>query len=441
MPCRPCVNLTLRPDGPASDIHFVPGARDGAIELADRPQVSIVIATHNRRDVLVGTLHRLASLRLAPGLAETIVVDNASADGTADSASRRFSNVRVIELNENLGSCAKALGVDAAQGRLILFLDDDSYPRPGSIEQMIDAFEADHRLGAAGFIVHLPDGRRECSALPNVFVGCGVGLRADALAEVGGLDRSFFMQAEEYDLSFRLVAAGWSVETLPGLHVDHLKTRQARISDRTIYYDTRNNLLVAARYLPDDHAGNLRDDWTQRYRWLAERNGQLETHERGRTEALAVWNKERLAYATWRLTAGAFEQLFRFDELRRRIESLARTGASRVVFAGLGKNVYPFFAAAQACGLDVLCIGDDQFAGPGRSYRGVPIVPLSVAAVHDADAIIISDTSPVHAGRAARRAAGLTTSPVHCWFGEAPALHAAAVHGALTGACQSAESA
>jgi putative ABC transport system substrate-binding protein len=48
-------------------------------------------------------------------------------------------------------------------------------------------------------------------ALPGVFVGCGVGLRAEAYAESGGLDRTFFMQAEEYDLSFRLAVAGWEV--------------------------------------------------------------------------------------------------------------------------------------------------------------------------------------------------------------------------------------
>ena len=61
---------------------------------------------------------------------------------------------------------------------------------------MIEHFEADPRLGAAGFTVHLPDGRLEGGALPGVFLGCGVGFRAEALRGAGGLDPSLFMQAE-----------------------------------------------------------------------------------------------------------------------------------------------------------------------------------------------------------------------------------------------------
>ena len=54
--------------------------------------------------------------------------------------------------------------------------------------------------------------------------------------EVGGLDRTFFMQAEEYDLSFRLLAAGGKVEIFGDLAVDHWKTPQAR---RSILRDRR----------------------------------------------------------------------------------------------------------------------------------------------------------------------------------------------------------
>ena len=55
---------------------------------------------------------------------------------------------------------------------------------------------------------------RECSAYPDVFIGCGTGFRRQALVEVGGLPEDFFMQAEEYDLSLRLLDAGWTVEAI-----------------------------------------------------------------------------------------------------------------------------------------------------------------------------------------------------------------------------------
>ena len=203
--------------------------------MSSHTQISFVIATHNRRNVVLATLRQVHSLGLNPSDTEIIVVDNASSDGSAIAIGEQFPDVRVMTPRKNLGSCGKALGVDVAQGQYVVFLDDDSYPWPGSIERMVSHFERDDKLAAAGFCVHLPNGGQECSALPNVFIGCGVGFRRQALTEVGGLDRSLFMQAEEYDLSFRLINAGWKVETFSDLNVDHLKSPQARLGRRTVY--------------------------------------------------------------------------------------------------------------------------------------------------------------------------------------------------------------
>ena len=194
--------------------------------------VSFVLATHNRRAITLDTLNNLLTTGRPTSPFEVIVVDNASTDGTAQAVRTQFPTVTLLAEAQNLGSCAKALGVDRAAGRFVVFLDDDSYPRPGTIDRMIEHFEADPQLAAAGFRVHLPDGREECSAFPDVFIGCGVGFRASALSEVGGLDRALFMQAEEYDLSFRLINAGYQVRTFDDLHVDHLKTPCARRSNR-----------------------------------------------------------------------------------------------------------------------------------------------------------------------------------------------------------------
>ena len=60
---------------------------------------------------------------------------------------------------------AKNAALPQALGKYVVFLDDDSFPRPGSIGRMIAHFEADETLGAATFTVTLPDGTRECSAL------------------------------------------------------------------------------------------------------------------------------------------------------------------------------------------------------------------------------------------------------------------------------------
>ncbi|MGB9623929.1 MAG: glycosyltransferase family 2 protein [Phycisphaerae bacterium] len=380
-------------------------------------RVSFLLATCNRRDVLLSTLQHLREAATEADESEIIVVDNASRDQTCQAVRSHFPEVRLIPLANNLGSCAKAVGIGLAGGEYVVFLDDDSHPHPGSIRRMVERFSTDPQLGCAGFTVHLPDGRLESSALPNVFVGCGAGFRHAALREVGGLDQTLFMQAEEYDLSFRLAAAGWRIETFPDLHVDHLKTPQARIARRTLYYDTRNNLLVAARYLPDEHEAHIRRDWSQRYRWIAADAGHPSAYWRGRVESACRHCRERRGYARWRLPPAAFEYLFRFDYIARRMAAIAESGARTIVLAELGKNIRPFVRAARSARLHISSIADDRFATPGRRYEGIPIRPLQEALRAAPDLIVISNTSPAHARRAAERVRQSTPIPVLRWFG------------------------
>ena len=391
--------------------------------MPNRPLVSFVLATHNRRDITLHTVRQVFGPGRPAGPFEVIVVDNASTDGTVDAIRSACPDAVVLAEGRNLGSCAKALGVERATGQYIVFLDDDSHPWPGSVDRMIEHFNADPRLGAAAFRVHLPDGREECSALPNVFVGCGVGFRAEAVREVGGLDLGFFMQAEEYDLAFRLVNAGWRVETFADLHVDHLKTPRARRSGRTVFYDTRNNLLIAARYLPAPLYGQYVQDWLQRYGWLARAEGRQAAYWRGRLAGWARGLIDRRRCADRRLSARAIEVLFRLDEIERRMGELASQGVRSVVFADLGKNVLAFHRAAARTGISVLAIGDDRFAATGRRYRGVPLLTLDDALAMQPDAVVVSNTSPVHAGRRRAMLAELTDRPVYCWFEHMSADH------------------
>jgi GT2 family glycosyltransferase len=362
---------------------------------------------------------RLDDCGLDRGDYETIVVDNASTDGTGDAIAHRVN--RLIRLRKNAGSTAKAYSAEFARGRYLLFLDDDSYPRPGSLARMIGRFEDDTELAAAGFTVHLPSGRLEGGALPGVFVGCGVGLRTDAYRAVGGLDRTFFMQAEEYDLCFRLAGAGWTVEVFDDLHVEHLKTEHARRSERTTFYDIRNNLRVIARYLPAPYARIYHEDCVERYSWLAEREGDAHhrAFRRGRRAGLARSAWERIAYRRRRLSPRMFERFFGWTWIQQRMAALAGDGVRRVAFADLGKNIYPFHAAARELGITVTAIADDRFAAADRSYRGTPILPVEAALDTNPDAVVVSNAAPVHAARTAALLALKTRIPVHCWFSAA----------------------
>ncbi|RJP36307.1 MAG: glycosyltransferase family 2 protein [Phycisphaerales bacterium] len=383
--------------------------------MSPRPRVSFVIATHNRRDVLAHTLDHLADCGLDTADFETIVVDNASTDGTVDVADT-MPNAQFLRLRRNLGSCAKAIGADRASAPLLVFLDDDSWPRPGAIERMIHHFERDPRLGAAGFTVSLPDGSEECSALPHVFVGCGVGLRARALRSAGGLDPTFFMQAEEYDLAFRLMSAGWNVEVFSDLAVIHGKSAAGRDPERTTYYDIRNNLRVVGRHLPPPFRGVYQKDWLQRYGWLAQASNQTAAYRRGAVSGRIRASLEQGRFARRRLSAANLEKVFCWSFIARRMTWLREQGVLTVLLADLGKNVYAFFRGAREAGLRVAAIADDAFARPGRAYRDIPVLTVEEALRLTADAIVVSNTSYAHAERRAADLASATRRVVYHWF-------------------------
>ena len=387
-----------------------------------QPTVSIILATHNRRAVVCDTLSRLASRGLDRKTYELIVVDNASTDGTPGAIAANVD--LLIPLDRNHGSCAKSYGVDRARGRYILFLDDDSCPRAGSVERMIERFDAAPDLAAAGFTVFLPSGRREGAALPHVFVGCGVGLRAEALRSVGGLDRSFFMQAEEYDLCFRLVQAGWQSEVFDDLYVDHLKTQHARRTERTIFYDVRNNLRIAARYLPAPYHRVYAEDWRLRYQWLAQIDGHDEAFARGLAAARRRRALDRVLFKPRRLGKDALENFFRFDKIRQHMTDLSRSGMRRIVLADFGKNLYAFHKAAAEVGVAVATIADDRFCSAGRVYRDVPIVPVAEALRADFDAVVVAQCGVVQAESTYQRLRQQTGAPIHSWFTGAPQSHA-----------------
>ncbi len=383
--------------------------------MANRPLVSFVLATHNRASALRRTFAALEDCGLSADEREVIVVDNDSDDETRALLGRQ-PRIRPILLDENIGSCAKAIGAREALAPILMFLDDDSFPRPGCMHRMLSAFELNPTLGAAGFLVRLPNATQECSALPHVFVGCGVGLRAAAVEEVGGLDETFFMQAEEYDLTIRLMQAGYRVERFADLQVDHLKTPAARVPSRRVYYDIRNNLRLIGRYLPESWATIYRHDWQRRYQAYARLHGHLDAFCHGQRDGLEMALHERDPYRRWRMSPDNLEHLFAWRQIAARMEQVAAAGFRRIALIDVSKNLYPFVQGAREAGLQLLGICDDHLSGVLPGYRDVPIHPLNEAPTMAVDAYVVSNCSYVHARERARWLRARTTRPVFNWF-------------------------
>jgi len=93
--------------------------------------VSAVLITWQRCETLLATLARLVALD--PPLAEIIVVDNGSVDGTAAAVRAQFPQVILLRRERNAGIDAYNDGFRRATQAYLLILDDDSYPAPDAV--------------------------------------------------------------------------------------------------------------------------------------------------------------------------------------------------------------------------------------------------------------------------------------------------------------------
>jgi GT2 family glycosyltransferase len=380
---------------PASEQVSLLGRTMG-VSMTAPVRISAVLCSHNRREVLKNTLTRLQTVWPHAEELEILVVDNASQDGSADMVRQCFPRVRLYEMERNRGAVARNVGLAQARGQFVLLLDDDSFPIASCMKRMIEHFQADPRLGAAVFNVTLPDGSRECSAYPDVFIGCGTAFRRRALDQAGLLPEDFFMQAEEYDLSLRLIEGGWHVRRFNDLHVLHMKTPQARRPDDVMRLDTRNNLLLVIRRFPWRWMLPYGLDWMRRYWWIAQANGQNAAFRRGLLEGLlqAACTPRRA------ISSQTFETFAKVQETERRMrQTKADLKLRTIILIDCGKNLPAYYMAARACGLRVLAIADSRMAAVGRRYRNIPIVTDEAARRMIFDAAIVANLSPVHAGR------------------------------------------
>ncbi|HLZ29552.1 MAG TPA: glycosyltransferase family 2 protein [Chloroflexota bacterium] len=227
------------------------------------PRVSALIVSYNTRELLVECV---ASVVDEPGV-ETIVVDNASSDGSADAVAERFPAVTLIRSQLNLGFAG---GVNraaaAAHGDALLVLNPDARLCPGALGLLLEVLAQEPRAALVGPTLRYPDGGWQASAflfpgLVQVFLdlfpidrlvdsrlngrvgpsragqpvavdyplGACMLVRRAAWETVGPLDEGYFMYLEEIDWCRRARRHGWQVWHQPAavaVHHGGAATRQ-----------------------------------------------------------------------------------------------------------------------------------------------------------------------------------------------------------------------
>lgn len=223
--------------------------------------ISIVIVTWNCKKFIAECLDSLRPLRHNPEI-ETIIVDNASWDGTPELVRDCYPDVMLIRSQENLGfTKGNNLGIRKTSGKYLCLINPDVRVLDGCIEKMYEYMENNPQVGLLGPRMLNSRGKSDRSymgaptlwnlfcralALDTCFPGSKIlggflmnyfdrnqiaevdilngwfwMARSGALNQVGLLDEELFMYADDLDWSKRFHKAGWKVVYFPAAESIH----------------------------------------------------------------------------------------------------------------------------------------------------------------------------------------------------------------------------
>lgn len=163
------------------------------------PDVSAVIVGHSVRAELERCLDELD--RHAGVALQTIVVDNASTDGTGRWLREHRPDVELIELPRNEFGAARNHALPLVRGRYTLFLDSDAYVTPGAVPALVRALDEHPSWGLVGPRLVYEDGSLQLSArrFPPPHLPFLRRPPLDRLFEDGATVRRHLMADEDHD--------------------------------------------------------------------------------------------------------------------------------------------------------------------------------------------------------------------------------------------------
>jgi GT2 family glycosyltransferase len=237
----------------------LPTAHDPA-----RPDVTVVVASRNRRSDLLATLPRHE--------APVVLVDNGSTDGTVDAVRAAHPEVTVLPLERNEGAGGRTRGVARAGTEFVAFADDDSWWAPGDLARAVAIMREHPRLAllnarilvgaeerldpVCAEMAESPLGTAPDLPGPSLlgFVACAALVRREAFEAVGGFDPVVRFPGEEERVALDLAAAGWGLAYVDEVTIHHHPSPRRDAPARRAAAIWRSRVLTALMRHP---AGQL----------------------------------------------------------------------------------------------------------------------------------------------------------------------------------------
>ena len=257
-----------------------------------KPQLSVLVLTRNRLDVLRNCIQSI--LRQRRQDFELVILDDASDDvDSARAIAEEFRDPRIrpFHVTSSLGVAGgRNFLMERANGEILVVIDDDAvFVRDDALDEVCRALRRDPKIDLVAFkIVNVVNGRRTPlapiarlastrhleadpqRAVVSFFRGGGHAIRKSVADRLGGYRHDMVWGFEETDLAFRVIQTRGRIIYEPTIEVDHfpmpsvLNGARGRSSSEA-YYAGRNQAYLSYRYLPWKYAIPYLAAWFLRY--------------------------------------------------------------------------------------------------------------------------------------------------------------------------------
>ncbi len=246
---------------------------------SEQPSVAVVVVNFNGGEIVEQCLEALAAQSRLPE--RTIVVDNASEDGSPDRIAARFPQVELIRLDHNAGfAAANNVGVRTAEDcEWVALVNPDAFPESTWLERLLETAEAKPEFSFFGSLLVRSEDQEQIDGTGDAYHVSGMAWRRDngrplagahlepgeifspcaaaalyrreAFLAAGGFDESLFAYYEDSDLAFRLRLLGERCFYEPAAVVRHLGFSTAgEESPFTVYHSQRNLVWAWVKNMP-----------------------------------------------------------------------------------------------------------------------------------------------------------------------------------------------
>ena len=241
-------------------------------------KLSIIVLSFNTKDYLKQTLKSIKEKKDW----ELVVVDNGSEDGSVEMVKKSFPHAKLYETGKNLGFAGgNNVGIKKAKGKYVMLLNSDTVVVDDALEKMVDYLEEHKKVGAVGPKFVLSDGAIDMAChrglptpwnavayflkleqlfpnsklfggyhrswedfesiheVPVICAGAMI-VRRKVVDEVGILDDSFFLYAEDIDWCKRIYDAGWKLVYNPEAKIIHYKSKSGKSKEGLKAHKTKS---------------------------------------------------------------------------------------------------------------------------------------------------------------------------------------------------------